>query len=154
MHALVHAAATSAASTRPAVRARSSLRFACDAHRHNSHPVIGYHYLHTALDDHCRLAYTELLADERKDTAAAFWLRAQTFFAYAGITVTAVLTDHGACHPPAAYLTTQVSTPRCRIKAVTAQIGHRWQSRVQLKLWLASTISNSSRDCETRLTNG
>jgi transposase InsO family protein len=66
--------------------------------RHNSHPVIGYHYLHTALDDHSRLAYTELLADERKDTAAAFWLRAQAFLAHAGITVTAVLTDHGACY--------------------------------------------------------
>ena len=66
--------------------------------RRNSHPVIGYHYLHTALDDHSRLAYTELLADERKDTAAAFWLRAQAWFAEAGITVTAVLTDHGSCY--------------------------------------------------------
>jgi hypothetical protein len=37
-----------------------------------SHPVIGYGYLHTALDDHSRLAYTEILADERKETAAAF----------------------------------------------------------------------------------
>ena len=66
--------------------------------RRNSHPVIGYHYLHTALDDHSRLAYTELLTDERKDTAAAFWHRAQAWFAAAGITVSAVLTDRGACY--------------------------------------------------------
>lgn len=43
------------------------------ARSRSGHPVIGYHYLHTALDDHSRLAYSELPADERKDTAAAFW---------------------------------------------------------------------------------
>ena len=82
--------------------------------RRNNHPVIGYHYLHTALDDHSRLAYTELLADERKDTAAAFWLRAQTFFAQAGVTVTAVLTDRGACYR---------STP---FAEALGPIAHKW----------------------------
>ena len=36
----------------------------------------GYHYLHNAVDDYSRLAYTEILTDERKETAAAFWQRA------------------------------------------------------------------------------
>jgi transposase InsO family protein len=66
--------------------------------RRNSHPVIGYHYLHTALDDHSRLAYSELLPDERKDSAAAFWSRARAYFTNCGITVTRVLTDNGACY--------------------------------------------------------
>jgi transposase InsO family protein len=66
--------------------------------RRNSHPVIGYSYLHTAIDDHSRLAYSEILADERKETAAAFWARAQAFFTAAGITVQRVLTDNGACY--------------------------------------------------------
>ena len=35
-------------------------------------PVRGYHFLHTATDGHSRLAYSELLCNERKDTAAAF----------------------------------------------------------------------------------
>jgi len=39
-------------------------------------PVRGYHFLHTAIDAHSRLAYSEMLADERKETAAAFWTRA------------------------------------------------------------------------------
>jgi transposase InsO family protein len=52
----------------------------------------------TALDDHSRLAYTEILPDERKDTAASFWTRAQAFFAQAGITVQRVLTDNGSCY--------------------------------------------------------
>jgi transposase InsO family protein len=66
--------------------------------RRNSHPVIGYSYLHNAVDDHSRLAYTEVLPDETKETATAFWTRAQAFFASAGITVERVLTDNGACY--------------------------------------------------------
>jgi transposase InsO family protein len=58
----------------------------------------GYTFLHTALDDHSRLAYSELLTDERKETAAAFWTRANTYFASCGITVARVLTDNGACY--------------------------------------------------------
>ena len=42
-----------------------------DTHRRCSAP--GYPYLHHAVDDHSRLAYSEILADERKETAAAFW---------------------------------------------------------------------------------
>jgi transposase InsO family protein len=58
----------------------------------------GYSYLHNAVDDHSRLAYSEILPDERKETAAAFWTRAQAFFTQAGITVQRVLTDNGACY--------------------------------------------------------
>ncbi|WP_082698520.1 IS481 family transposase [Mycobacterium sp. GA-2829] len=61
-------------------------------------PVRGYHFLHTAIDGHSRLAYSELLTDERKDTAAAFWLRANAWFLECGITVRNVLTDNGACY--------------------------------------------------------
>jgi transposase InsO family protein len=59
---------------------------------------VGYAYLHTALDDHSRLAYTEIHADERRETAVAFWVRAQAFFAAAGVPIARVLTDNGACY--------------------------------------------------------
>jgi transposase InsO family protein len=66
----------------------------------NAHgnPVRGYHFLHTAIDAHSRLAYSELLADERKESAAAFWLRANAWFTECGITVRKVLTDNGSCY--------------------------------------------------------
>ena len=64
----------------------------------DGHPGLGYGYLHTALDDHSRLAYTEILADERKDTAAAFLHRAHEWFATAGITIERVLSDNGPCY--------------------------------------------------------
>ncbi|NQX30089.1 DDE-type integrase/transposase/recombinase, partial [Microbacteriaceae bacterium VKM Ac-2854] len=37
---------------------------------------VGYAYLHHAVDDHSRLAYSEILGDEKKETAAGFWERA------------------------------------------------------------------------------
>jgi transposase InsO family protein len=49
-------------------------------------------------DDHSRMAYSEVLADEGKETAAAFWTRATVFFTGCGITVRRVLTDNGACY--------------------------------------------------------
>lgn len=58
----------------------------------------GYWYIHNAVDDHSRLAYSELLSDEKKETAVAFWNRAQAYFESAGITITRVLTDNGSCY--------------------------------------------------------
>jgi transposase InsO family protein len=61
-------------------------------------PNLGYSYLHTAVDDHSRLAYSEIHPDEKQQTATGFWTRAQAFFATAGITVERVLTDNGSCY--------------------------------------------------------
>jgi transposase len=58
----------------------------------------GYSYLHTAVDDHSRLAYSEIHTDEKKQTATGFWTRAHAFFTECGITVERVLTDNGACY--------------------------------------------------------
>lgn len=65
---------------------------------------VGYLYLHSAIDDYSRLAYTEALDDEKADTAAGFWLRAVAFFAEHGITpIHRVLTDNGACYRARAW---------------------------------------------------
>jgi transposase InsO family protein len=61
-------------------------------------PLRGYHFLHTAIDGHSRLAYSELLGDECQHTAAAFWNRANAWFTECGITVRKVLTDNGSCY--------------------------------------------------------
>jgi len=66
-------------------------------------PAIGHSYLHTALDDHSRLVYTEILADETQHTAAAFWRRARDYFTACGTTVHRVLTDNGPCYRSQAW---------------------------------------------------
>ena len=54
----------------------------------------GYDYIHTAIDDHTRLAYSEIHPDEKDATAAGFLHRALECFAAHGITVLRVLTDN------------------------------------------------------------
>jgi transposase InsO family protein len=66
--------------------------------RRHGHPVIGYGYVHTAVDDHSRLAYSEVLPDEQAATAAAWWRRAVAWYAAHGVTVECVLTDNGSCY--------------------------------------------------------
>jgi transposase InsO family protein len=62
-------------------------------HRHK--PVlIGFDYVHVAIDDHSRLAYVEVLPDERVHTCAGFLTRAVAWFAAHGVTVRRVLTDN------------------------------------------------------------
>ena len=63
-----------------------------------SHTGCGYEYVHSAVDDHSRLAYSEILNDEKKETAASFWSRAKAWFEERGVEVTEVMTDNGSCY--------------------------------------------------------
>ena len=58
----------------------------------------GYRFIHTALDDRTRLIYSEILNDEQATTAAAFWGRANDWFASLGIVCERVITDNGSCY--------------------------------------------------------
>jgi transposase InsO family protein len=58
----------------------------------------GWDYVHVAVDDHSRLAYVEVLGDERASTAIGFLSRAVTFFARYGIDVQSVITDNGSAY--------------------------------------------------------
>ncbi len=56
---------------------------------------IGFDYIHSVVDDHSRLAYSEVLADEKGTTCASFLLRAAGYFAAHGITrIERVMTDN------------------------------------------------------------
>jgi len=55
---------------------------------------IGYDYVHTAIDDHSRLAYAEIHGDEKGATAAGFLARAAAFYAGHGIRVERVISDN------------------------------------------------------------
>jgi transposase InsO family protein len=59
---------------------------------------LGWEYVHVAVDDYSRLAYAEVLADERAGTAAGFLQRAIAFYRRHGISVERVLTDNGSCY--------------------------------------------------------
>jgi transposase InsO family protein len=54
--------------------------------------------VHVCIDDASRLAYSEVLADERKTSAVPFLERAVGWFARQGITVERVMTDNGSAY--------------------------------------------------------
>jgi len=74
----------------------------------------GYGFIHSAVDDHSRLAYSEILNNERKETAAAFWLRATQWFLDHGVEVREVLTDNGSCYRSFAF------------RDALGDVKHRW----------------------------
>jgi transposase InsO family protein len=64
------------------------------AGRRKTNRGLGYDFVHVCVDDASRLAYTEILPDEKKDSACAFLTRATAFFARHGVTVKEVMTDN------------------------------------------------------------
>jgi transposase InsO family protein len=60
--------------------------------------VTGWEFVHVCVDDATRLAYVEVLADEKGATAAGFLRRAVAWFKGMGIGVERVLSDNGACY--------------------------------------------------------
>ena len=89
----------------------------------------GYHYLHTALDDHSRLAYTEVLADEQAATAAGFVRRAVIWFTARGGSpssgsspTTAAATAHCCGAAPATTWTSPTSAPGPTGRRPTARL--------------------------------
>jgi transposase InsO family protein len=60
--------------------------------------VVGWDYVHIAIDDATRLAYAEVLADEKAATAVGFLRRALRFFKRHAITVQRVMTDNGSAY--------------------------------------------------------
>jgi transposase InsO family protein len=64
---------------------------------------IGYEYVHVCVDDATRLAYVEVLDDERAVTAVAFLRRARVWFRRHGVRIERVMTDNGSCYRSALH---------------------------------------------------
>jgi transposase InsO family protein len=65
--------------------------------------VTGWEYVHVAIDDATRLAYAEVLQDEKASTAIAFLRRALAFFKRHGMQVRELLTDNGSAYRSAVH---------------------------------------------------
>jgi transposase InsO family protein len=57
---------------------------------------VGWEYLHLAIDDHSRLAYSEILPDEKRASCRRFLFNALHFFRNLGVKVGRVMTDNGS----------------------------------------------------------
>jgi len=63
----------------------------------------GWEYLHVAIDDASRLAYSEILPNEQADSAVAFTRRALAWFEGFGVTIERIMTDNGSAYKSFAF---------------------------------------------------
>jgi transposase InsO family protein len=65
--------------------------------------TVGWEFVHIAIDDYSRMAYAEVLGDEKAVTAIGFLGRAVEFFARYGVRVETVMTDNGSAYVSTAH---------------------------------------------------
>ena len=64
---------------------------------------VGWEYVHVCIDDHSRVAFAKIMADEKKRSAIAFLNAALAYYASLGIEVERVMTDNGSCYKSFAF---------------------------------------------------
>jgi transposase len=64
----------------------------------NRHQGIGWEFVHVCIDDASRIAFVQVLADQRKESAIAFLEAAIAYFAKLGVRIERVMTDNGSCY--------------------------------------------------------
>jgi transposase InsO family protein len=63
----------------------------------------GWEFVHLAIDDASRIAFSQILPNEKKQSATAFLNAAIAYYASLGVIVTGVMTDNGACYKSHAF---------------------------------------------------
>jgi transposase InsO family protein len=111
---------------------------------------IGWEHLHVAIDDASRLAYTELLPDEKKESACAFLARALAFLAAHGVTVERVMSDNGSAYRSHAFrsLLAEAGLRHIRTRPYTPRTNGKAERFIQTSLreWAYSRAYSSSQE--------
>jgi len=119
--------------------------------------VVGWECVHIAIDDATRLAYAEVLADEKAETAVAFLRRAVEFFARHGICCEAVITDNGSPYVSRAHAIAcrQLGLRHLRTRPYRPQTNGKAERfiRTMLDGWAYGPIYRSSQE-RTRALDG
>ncbi len=78
-------------------------RITGDRTRQSNARGIGWEFVHVCIDDNSRIAFSQVLPDEKKESAVAFLHAAVAYYRSLGITVPRVMTDNGACYKSFAF---------------------------------------------------
>jgi transposase InsO family protein len=110
----------------------------------------GYEVFHVAIDDHSRIAFSQLRADERASSAVAFLRAAVAYYAQLGIRIRRLLTDNAPCyHSDAlAHACHQLGIRHCFTRPYTPRTNGKAERFIQtaLREWAyARTYHNSDQ---------
>ena len=96
----------------------------------------GWEFVHVCVDDHSRVAYLEVLEDERQESAVEFLRRTVAWYRARGVTVRRVLTDNGSCYRSRACRATcaELGIKHCRTRPYSPQTNGKAERFIQSML--------------------
>ena len=116
---------------------------------------IGWEYVHLAIDDHSRLAYSEILPDETRGSCLRFLFNALRFFRSLGVKVERVMTDNGSSFRSRRYAKAlrRLKIKHLRTKPYTPKTNGKAERFVQTSLreWAYARAYETSEDRAAQL---
>lgn len=114
---------------------------------------VGWEYVHVCIDDHSRVAFSQILADEKAVSAVAFLKAAVAYYKSLGVTVTRVMSDNGSCYKAHAFrdVCSDLSLKHVRTKPYTPKTNGKAERFIQtaLREWAyAQAYPTSDRRAE------
>jgi len=111
---------------------------------------IGWEYVHVCIDDASRVAFTQILPNEKRDSAVAFLAAAVAYYKSLGISIQRVMTDNGACYKAFAFRDAckQLGLRHIRTKPYTPKTNGKAERFIQtaLREWAyAQAYENSTQ---------
>ena len=111
---------------------------------------VGWEYLHLAIDDHSRLAYSEILSDEKRASCLRFLFNALRFFRSLGVKVERIMTDNGVSFRSFRYAKAlrRLRIKHLRTRPYTPRTNGKAERFVQTSLreWAYARAYNTSDD--------
>ena len=108
----------------------------------------GWEYVHIAIDDHSRVAYSDIFPNQKKESAIAHLKAAVAYYKCLGVTVTRVMTDNGSCYRSLAFAKAcrRLNIKHIFTKPYTPQTNGKAERFVQttLREWAYATEYHSS----------
>jgi transposase InsO family protein len=114
---------------------------------------VGWEFVHVCIDDHSRVAFSQILPDEKADSAVPFLKAAVAYYKSLGVTVTRVMTDNGSCYKAFAFRDAcrDLSIKHIRTKPYTPRTNGKAERFIQtaLREWAyAQAYPTSERRAE------
>ena len=114
----------------------------------NRHLGIGWEFVHVCIDDASRIAFSQVMKDERKSSAIAFLAAAVAHYASLGVKVERVMTDNGSCYRSRAFAQAckKLGLKHIRTKPYTPKTNGKAERFIQTSLreWAYAQAYNSS----------
>ncbi|MBX9684691.1 MAG: IS481 family transposase [Hyphomicrobium sp.] len=109
---------------------------------------VGWEFVHVAIDDHSRVAFSQIFPDERKESAIAFLKATAAYYKNLGVSITRVMTDNGSCYISKAFTQAckSLRIKHIRTKPYTPQTNGKAERFIQtaLREWAYATAFDTS----------